>query len=298
MRRTLIYLSVLSLLLAAACSDDDVVNEDSGPGGDIKVAKDGSPDKPATKKDKGPDKPKPDAPKAASICGWFVSETGIKLMGVGVIACNDHECHAATSGQTGSFCLSLGQAYDYVFHATEVKINGVHYGDVNFPITITKADIAANKKIDVGKVILPTIKKTVKIDVKNGGTMDLGAGVTLKVPVGSTKLPPLTTEADVGGRKVDMSLLHKRMIGAQPKGKTAAAVYMIVPAEMTFKPPATLEVSGSGITAGTKLDFYHVSVKDGKQTKMGEAAVDSAGKLVTSAGKGITETGWYFFYKQ
>lgn len=295
MRRILIHISVLSLLLAAACSDDNVP-QDSGPSGDTKTPpRDAAPDQPPIKKDKGPDKPQP---KAASICGWFASEQGIKLVGVGVIACNDHECHSATSGQTGSFCISVAQAYDYVVHATEIKIAGTHYGDVNFPITITKADIAANKNIAVDKIILPTIKKTVKIDVKNGGTLDLGAGVTLKVPAGSAKLPPLTTEADVGGRKIDKAILHKRMVGAQPAGKTAEAVYMVVPAEMTFKTPATLEATGSGIAAGTKLDFYHVSIKDGKQKKMGEAAVDSAGKLVTSTGKGITETGWYFFYKQ
>ena len=214
MRRTLVCLSLLSLMLAA-CSDD-TVSKDTGPTGDInkygeqgvdaamckscptgytcKVVK----KKPqCVKVDAGPDKGTPDVAKAASVCGWLASEQGIKLTGVGVIACNEHECHSATSNTTGSFCIHVDVAADYVVHVSETKVNGKHYGDVYFPITITKADVAANKNFDVDKVVLPSIAKAVLLDVKNGGTMDLGGGVTLKVPSGSAKLPPLESKAEV-----------------------------------------------------------------------------------------------------
>ena len=314
MRRTLICLSLLSLILAA-CSDDDG-NQDSGTS-DLKKYGDQGIDASLCKScptgqtckvvnktpkcvplDAGPDTGIPDAAKAASICGWMANEQGIKLTGVGIIACNEHECHSATSSSTGSFCIYADVAADYVVHVKESKINGKHYGDLFFPITITKADISANKNFDVGKVVLPVIGKTVALDVKNGGTMDLGSGVILKVPSGSAKLPPLESKADVGAAKIDKTIIHARLLAAQPAGKTAEVVYLLVPAELTFKTPATLEITGSGVTAGTKLDIYHVAPETGKLSKHGEAEVDSSGKLATTSGKGLTETGWLFFYKQ
>ena len=130
MRRILTSLLLLSLSLLVACSGDDVAR-DTGPAGDTKTTRDMSPpDKEVAKKDSGPDKPKPDAARAASVCGWMANEQGIKLVGVGIIACNDHECHSATSTATGSFCLQVDVAADYVFHVTETKISGKDYGEV------------------------------------------------------------------------------------------------------------------------------------------------------------------------
>lgn len=297
MRRIFICLPLLSLILAVACSDDDV-GQDIGTLVDLEKVADKGVDKALLKQDTGPDKGTPDMAKSASVCGWLANEKGIKLVGVGVIACNDHECHSASSSSTGTFCMHIETAADYVVHVTEIKVNGVNHGDVFIPLTITKADVAASKLFELGKVVLPVMGKTVALDVKNGGTMDLGSGVTLVIPAGSAKLPPLTTKADVAVAKIDKAIIHARLLAAQPAGKTAELVYLLVPAELLFKTPATLKIASSGLTAGTKLDYYHVDPKTGKLSKHGEAAVDSSGKLATSSGKGLEETGWLFFYKQ
>lgn len=289
-------LSLVLLLAAAGCSDD------TDPALDAGVTTDG----PVTSPDQGtltPDTgtvdrgPKPDAPLQASICGYLVDGSGKQLPSHPVIVCNEAECNTGNTGSTGSFCVSLNKATDWLFHVTETKASGKHYSDVMFPVKITADNIAKQEKVDVGKVVVPELAKTVELNVTAGGTLDLGGGVSLKVAAGSATLPPLMTKAEVGGGVVALSDAHARLKGALPGGATAELVLAIAPVGVTFSPAASYELPAGSLADGTSLAVYWVDDKVGTIKSAGEATV-SGGKVKDVSGKGLTNLGWFVFAKK
>lgn len=247
--------------------------------------------------DAGPDSTS-DSSRAASICGWLTDTEGIQVVGVGAIACNEQECHSSTSSSTGTFCIHVTVAADYLFRVSESRIAGKHYGDVFFPLKITAADVAGDRTINLKQVVLPRISGAVALNVAKGGTLDLGGGVSLQVPPDSAVLPPLASKAEVGAVRVDAAHLHARLKAAQPAGKSPVAIFLVVPSELSFKSEATLQVQKSGLAAGSSLVIHRVSHKLGTLAPAAEAAVDAAGTLATISGKGLEELGWLLLYKK
>lgn len=295
--RTYVAPLFLSLVLAlAGCSDDDdSVTPDS------KVTpKDGGTGDKAVTPDQGPPAdqgPPPDAPVSAQICGYLETTQGSKLSGAPVLACNHYECNTDTTGTTGSFCVLLTRAERYVFHVTENKAGGKHYADVMFPFTVTAADLAAQKKYDVGKVIVPTIDKTVELTDKTSGTLDLGGGVKLTVEAGDTKLPALVTKGNAGAVVVGASLQHDWLKKAVPAGGTLAGAVAVVPVGVTFTKGATLEVPVTGVADSTTLTAYWIDPDDGQVLDKGELTV-SGGVAKSVSGKGLKALGWLMLVKK
>lgn len=299
--KRLSYLLPLVLLIAAAACSDDSTTPDSGPAPDKGQPVEAGIEIGTTKPDLDlTDKGQPDTLKAASYCGWLSDAQGVMIKQVGVIICNDTECHSATSGPTGEWCIGVSVATDWELKVAEAKVGSVHYGEVIFPLVLTQAELDARKKIDLGKVILPLRGKAVALDTKNGGTMDLGGGVLLKVQPGSAVLPPLVKKADISAIKIDKAWVHPRLQLALPASKASyEAVYALAPAEVAFKPKAaTLELPAGKLTAGTKLELYRVDDKTGKVSLHTEAVVDSNGKISTAGSKGLSGLSWYFVYKK
>jgi hypothetical protein len=280
---------------APGCSDD--AQQDGG-----------TPDASAPdsgQKDRGPDRPKPDALRMAAITGYLQNTSGTAITG-DVIVCNETDCKSESTTASGAFSVFVDSASTYLFHIQESKKGNTHYADVLFPVVATAADISGQKKIDVGKVVVPAVPKTVALDIKTGGNLDLGNGVTLKVAANSGKYPPLTTKADVGAVLVETKYLHPNLLKYSPKGSsvTPDAVYAFMPLTTSFNPTADFEMPApSGLTSGDKLEIYSINEETtkgdiAKISLHGEAEINSSGKMVAVSGKGIKQLTWFMFYKK
>ena len=190
------------------------------------------------------------------------------------------------------------QAGDYVFHATESKVNGAHHGDVLFPTSMS-AEILARQGIqDLGTVTMPRMGATTTLDPASGGVFALGQGMTLKVPAGVATPPPLEKKIELAVARVAPAVLHPNLTATHGAGKSPALAYMFVPDEVSFSSPVSFEITGSGLSAGAALDIYWVDYKTARPKLHGEARVGQNGVVADVKGKGLKLTGWFLFYQK
>ncbi len=297
MRTKMMVLFGFLALAAAGCSDDGDTTPDQGV-----TVKDGAPpqkDKMADKKVRPDIKPDTVPTKYASVCGYTEDSAGQLLTNHPVIVCNDHiGCFSDDTSGTGLFCVQLETAGEYIVHATATSKGGKQYLDTYFPQMVTAADIKAEKKHDVGKFMVPhTAKAVQKVDIAKGGTYDLGGGVSLTIPAGATKKPPLEPDAKIGAAVIPKAKVHKN-VGNHYKGsgKLAFAVAFIT-LETTFTSPVSYKFPATGLKDGDKVELFFMSEKDGKLTTQGEGEVKS-GSVVNVTGKGLTHLGIILVYSK
>ena len=294
MRTKMMILFGLLALAAAACSDDGDTTPDQG----VKP-KDGAPPKNDQKVDKAVVKPDTVPTKYATVCGYTEDSAGQLLTNHPVIVCEDHiGCFSDDTSGTGMFCVQLDTAGDYIVHATATSRAGKQYLDTYFPQTVTDADIKAEKKIDVGKFMVPHTAKAVQtVDIPKGGTYDLGGGVELTIAAGATKKPPLEPDAKIGAAVAAQAKVHKNVSNNYTGSGTLAFGVAFIPLETTFTSPVSYKVPASGLKDGDKVELFFMSEKDGKLTSQGEGEVKS-GSVVNASGKGLRNLGWILVYSK
>jgi len=275
------------------CSDDTGSTKlDSGPGKkDGKVVKNDGKAK-ADKKvypDTGP-------VKSAQVCGTLEDPSGNKLPNHPVIVCDDLTCYSDDSTGTGTFCVAVDAKGEYITHSTATTKAGKPYTDVYFPTMVTQADINGEKKIQVGKVVVPfTPKALQKVDIKAGGAHDLGGGVSVTIAAGSAKKPPLEPDLKIGAAVLKKGQVNPAT-GKYYKG--SGKLHMAVafrPLETTFTTPMSFKFPGHGLAAGAAVEIYFISEKDGKLTKQGDGK-ESGGSIVNVTGQGIKHLGMILVY--
>lgn len=305
MRSTISTLYLLFAFSIFGCSDDTTILPDTSP------PKDGAGvDKQAGDINKGPDSAPVEASvtKAAQVVGKMQDEQGTGVS-ASIIICTAHECQTETANANGSFTVLLTSADDYIFHVSEEKHGAKLLGSVAFRLTVSATDVTQSKKINVGNVVMVTmgpVKKLTSATINNAADLDLGNGMMIKIAANSAKLPPLTTDADVAGAVVAKKNVHPKLLSTYTGTGDPVAIFLFVPARVSFKPAAAFELPITGVTAGTKLSFYgvdedtdHVTKDTGKILLHGEAEVDSTGKkIIPLTGNGFSRLGWYFFYKK
>ena len=116
--------------------------------------------------------------------------------------CSSRGCRSESSDREGKVCVPVSQAGDYVFHATESKINGTHHGDVLFPISISTETVAHKGVQDLGTVTMPRVGPTSILAPGSGGTFALGGGFTLTVPAGVATPPPFEKKIELARLKL------------------------------------------------------------------------------------------------
>jgi len=304
MRTSIAIISYLLVISLAACSDDTTILPDSSPPQDAAV------DKQAGDTSKGPDSAPVEASvtKAAQVVGKMQDEQGIGVSAA-IIICSVHECQTETANSNGSFTVLLTSADDYIFHVIEEKHGAKLLGAVAFRITVSAADVSQSKKINVGNVVMVTMGATKKLTaatINNAANLDLGNGMIIKIAANSAKLPPLITDADVAGAAVAKKNVHPKLLSTYTGTGDPVAIFLFVPARVSFKPAAAFELPITGVAAGTKLSYYgvdedtdHVTKDTGMILLHGQAEVDSTGnKIIPLSGNGFSRLGWYFFYKK
>lgn len=273
-----------------ACSDDSQDPPDGT------IARDVGPDAPDPAEmgvDLTVDSTPVDAGPTASMCAAIKYIGGAKAAGVDVIICNETECRTGTSGSTGSVCIPMTETGSFCFHVTEQKVSGKRLGDVLFPVSLSQAELAAGKPIDLGDVFVQEVGTGVLLDAKQGGTYNVGGGIELTVPAGAAKVNPLIPKPMLAGVVVDKQHIHPNMIAAKAN---LAAAYLVVPREITFSPGISFEgPAPAGLADGTALEIYAPDAETAKLDKVGEAKV-SGGKIVDVSGKGLTALGMLQLY--
>jgi hypothetical protein len=284
----------LGVLALSACSDSGPVLPD----GHSDARRDG-PLSEARSPDTLPDTLAADTGAAARICGTLLDEAGAAVEGVGIDICKDEiGCASGSSGSGGVFCVSVREPSEYSFRTSEKILSGKHYGFVLFPLTVGSAEVTGRAKIDLGDLVLPVIGTTVAVDTQTSGTLSLGGGASLTVAAGSVVLPVLKSVANVGLAAIPVGKVHPRLLQSRAGAPDPAAVFLLVPAGLTFTTPAAFVFPGAGLSSGTALDIYAANDKTGKLEAHGEATVDAQGKIVDSGGKGLRATGWLTLYKK
>lgn len=235
---------------------------------------------------------------AAGFCGALRDQAGTPVDGVGIILCNDQECFSGVSESGGHFCVAVTVPGDYLFHSKDKEVGGKHLGDVMFPVPLSADDVATGTPKDLGQITMPQLGPSVSLDPEQGGTLSLGAGMTLTVPAGATVLPPLTLEANVAAATIDNTMLHSQLLDAISGKGDPAAVYLIVPVGVTFSSPASFQLPApAGHPPGTLLEIIRVNDKTGQLQKLGEAEVDGSGTSMSDvSGTGLTALGWLLFF--
>jgi len=185
---------------------------------------------------------------------------------------------------------------EYITHSTATTKAGKPYTDVYFPTMVTQADINGEKKIQVGKVVVPfTPKALQKVDIKAGGAHDLGGGVSVTIAAGSAKKPPLEPDLKIGAAVLKKGQVNPAT-GKYYKG--SGKLHMAVafrPLETTFTTPMSFKFPGHGLAAGAAVEIYFISEKDGKLTKQGDGK-ESGGSIVNVTGQGIKHLGMILVY--
>ena len=232
----------------------------------------------------------------ASFCAVLQGPGKEPLEGVTCVLCSANGCRSQSSDKAGKACLPVSLAGDYVFHATESKINGAHYGDVLFPVSISAVTVGQQGVQDLGTVTLSRMGPTSTLDPKIGGTFALGGGLTLTVPAGVATPPPLEKKIELAVARVDPANIHPNLLAVPGAGKSPALTFMFVPDEVAFSSPVSFEITGSGLPAGAALDIYWVDYKTARPKLHGEAKVAKDSVVADVKGKGLKLTGWFLFY--
>jgi hypothetical protein len=287
----MVLIGLLTFALAGCSDDTDPLKTDNG----VPPNKDGG----AVDVGKKPDKMKPDtvAAKTAQVCGYTEDSAGKLLTNHPVIVCNEHiGCWSDDTSGTGLFCVSLETPGEYIVHATTTTRGGKTYLDTYFPQMVTKADIAAEKKLDVGKFMVPhTAKALQKVDIPKGGTYDLGGGVSVTIAAGAAKKPPLNPDLQIGAAVVAKGKIHKNASTYYKGSGTLAFAVAFTPLETTFTTPVEYKFPSQGLKDGTKVELHFMDEKFGKFAKQGDGEVKS-GQVVNLTGQGLKALGWVLVY--
>jgi hypothetical protein len=266
-------------------------------GRDARLA-DRTPDRPPAVVDHPSACPAPPPAQSAYVVGTLVDDSGAPIKGGDLIICS-HTCYTGKTTAAGGFCVQLGEADTFLFHAVETVLSGKHYGDVLFPLTISAADFAAGARRDVGTVIQPVLGPSATLDPDTGATLALGGGATLTVPPGVAQPPPLSPgPKDVALAKMAPDKLHPLLLASRSGAATPMLGLSLVPLGVTFSAPVSFVLPATGLTAGTSLDIYRANDKTGVLEAHGKAKVDASGQLVDDSGGGLKALGLFVFYAQ
>ncbi len=286
------FLALLLALALVGCSDDSTATKDSGsPKKDGKVQDQGK--KPDSKKINPDTAPT----KYAQVCGIIEDPAGAKLTNHPVIVCIDAVgCFSGNSTSTGDVCVGVDTASDYVTHATATTTGGKNYLDLYFPVIVTQAHINGEKKVQAGKMVVPPTAAPFKmVDIKKGGNYDLGGGVSLVIPAGATKKPPLISDVKLGAAALKKEKVNTHSnLYYKGSGKLHMAV-AFGPIETTFTSPVSFKFPAHGLATGASVEVYFMNEKDGKMVKEADAK-ESGGSIVNVTGQGIKHLGMMLVY--
>ncbi len=244
-------------------------------------------------------RPAPDTvpPKTAKVCGTLERLSGSAGADHTVLVCSDtNGCSSDTSSASGKFCLPLEFSGDYMLQVINEVKAGKHYIQVYLPVTVTKADIAAENKIQIGTIVVPHMARALqKVDMAKGGTFDLGDGVSLTIGAGISKKPPLESDLRIGAAALKKSQANPRY-GTHYKGSdTLHMAVAFHPLETTFTKPVPFRFPALGLSPGASVEVYFLGEKDGKLTKAADGK-ESGGSIVSAAGQGLKNLGVLLVY--
>lgn len=238
--------------------------------------------------------------KLARVCGVLKDKQGRPVQSGDVVVCQGEECRIGESSASGSFCVRVRYADDYLFHVLEGQTQGQRSAEVLFPIAVPQAAIDDEAKLDLGDVIVPIIPTSVKLDLAAGHSGELGDGISLAIPGGVTTPPPLVTEVELGARSVAVGEVHAQLLTSYPGTAPPIAAAALIPTATSFSQRVAFTLPApagpNAPTAGTKLAIYRTNAETGVLEADGEAIVAADGTIESAPGSGLRGLGWIVLY--
>ncbi len=237
----------------------------------------------------------PDLPATPGLCAHLEDSHGAPRASVPATLCSSKICLSGKSDGEGSLCFHPMPG-EYYLHA--VGDAELHFGDLFFPVSL---DTESTKwPATLGEhLIQPSVPERQTVTVATGGTLRFKSGdIALTIPAGVLQLPSHPESGLVAALQVPLAEVDARLLATH--SGTPEAVYLLLPQGAKLKPMPNLDVVLSLETAlptGTKLEVALADPATAHLRSNGAAEV-SNGRIVSTAGHGLTGFGWIALYRQ